>query len=465
MTRAAARYSLALIAVLAVAALRQLAGPFLHPEPVFLFFPLAVFVIAWRLGLGPALCATAAAALIGWSFFFAPGVEAAQRTAHTLVFLLQAAATSAIAWHLSRLRGARLQADRRAAGFLDNIDDAFFAVDAAWRFTFLNRHFEGYARGPAREMPGRVLWEVFPELLGSEVESFYRGVMVRRTAARLDTKSTISDRWFRVYAYPFEDGIAVFSTDITDRLRAGEAIRAAKEEAEAASRMKDEFLATLSHELRTPLNAILGWTQILQSGKADEGALRRGLETIERSAHAQARLIDDLLDVSRIIAGKLRLELRPVDLPEIVDAALAIVTPAAAAKGVCVEKCLTAVAGTVSGDPERLQQVFWNLLSNAVKFTPRGGRVEVCLEPGGDGHVEVRIADDGQGIAPDFLPFVFEPFRQADASTTRRQGGVGLGLSIVRQMVEMHGGSVRVESEGEGRGAVVTVALPLAPPL
>jgi signal transduction histidine kinase len=351
-----------------------------------------------------------------------------------------------------------------AAGFLDNIDDAFFAVDAGWRFTFLNRHFETYARGPAGEMPGRVLWDVFPELLGSEVERLYRGVMEQRTAARLDAKSTISDRWFRVHAYPFEDGIAVFSTDITDRLRAAEVLRAAKEEAEAASRMKDEFLATLSHELRTPLTAIYGWARVLGSKELDRPQQGRAIAAIERNAYAQTRLIDDLLDVSRIIAGKMRLEVRPVDLPEVVDAALAIVTPAAAAKGVCIEKCLTPVAGGVSGDPDRLQQVFWNLLSNAVKFTPRGGRVEVCLQPGDDGHVEVRIADNGQGIAPDFLPFVFEPFRQADASTTRQQGGVGLGLSIVRQMVEMHGGSVRMESEGEGRGAVVTVALPVAAP-
>jgi signal transduction histidine kinase/ActR/RegA family two-component response regulator len=470
LARGTLRYVLALATILGIVAVRLLLAPVLE-ESAFFLFPLTVFVVSWRLGLGPGLLATAIAAAAGWIFFLDPRLAPAQRGIHVTVFLCQAALTSAVAWYLQRLHGERLRADRHAASFLDKVEDGFFAVDAEWRFTYVNRHVRSYSRGPEDGMIGRVLWEVYPELNETEVEREYRRVMTERVSLRFETRSYISDRWFRIYAYPFEDGIAVFSTDLSDRQKAEEEVRRAKEEAETASRMKDQFLATLSHELRTPLNAILGWVQILRSGRMDEAGMRRGLETIERSSRAQAQLIDDLLDVSRIISGKLRLDLRPVDLPEIVDAALATVAPAAEAKGIRIEKSYAPPPGIVSGDPERLQQVVWNLLSNAVKFTPRGGCVEISLQAGqagqagpaeDDAHAEIRIADTGQGIRPDFLPFVFDPFRQADSSTTRRQGGLGLGLSIVRQMVEMHGGSVRAESAGEGHGSVFTVALPLA---
>jgi PAS domain S-box-containing protein len=460
--QAALRYGLALLAVLTVAALRLAMGRVLEQESAFFLFPLTVFLVSWRLGLGPGLLAAAAAAVAGWTFFLDPQLAPAQRAGHIAVFLGQAGLTSLVAWYLQRLHGQRARADRRAESFLDNINDGFFAVDAEWRFTYINRHSQSYTRGPREEMLGQVLWEAYPELNGTEADREYRRVMEERVSTRFETKSYLSERWFRIYAYPFEDGIAVFSTDISDRRETEQEVRRAKEAAEAASRMKDQFLATLSHELRTPLNAILGWVQILRSGRMDEAGMRRGLETIERSSRAQAQLIDDLLDVSRIISGKLRLDLRPVDLPEIVDAALATVAPAAEAKGIRIERSYAPPPGTVSGDPERLQQVVWNLLSNAVKFTPRGGRIDVGLQAGADAHAEIRIADTGQGIDPNFLPFVFDPFRQADSSTTRRQGGLGLGLSIVRQMVEMHGGSVRVESAGDGHGSVFTVALPLA---
>ena len=455
------RYSLALAVVLLVTAVRRLVAPALD-ETIFFLFPLAVFLVAWRLGTGPGLLATAAAAAAGWTLFLDPRLALSQRIIHLVAFLFQAAVTVLVARHLRRLDRERTRADRHTAAFLDKVDDGFFAVDAEWRFTYINRHARSYMRGPTHDALGKALWDVYPELLGTEIEREYRHVMADRVSRRFETKSSLSARWFRVDAYPFDDGVAVFSTDLTDRREAEDEIRRAKEEAEAASRMKDQFLATLSHELRTPLNSILGWVQILRSGKLDDAGIKRGLETIERSSRAQSQLIDDLLDVSRIISGKLRLDLRPVDLPEIVDAALAAVAPTAEAKGVHIEKRYAPLPGRVVGDPERLQQVVWNLLSNAVKFTPRGGGVEITLQPGSESQIEVRIADTGQGIAPDFLPFVFDPFRQADSSTTRRQGGLGLGLSIVRQMVDMHGGSVRAESAGEGAGAVFTVVLPLA---
>ena len=236
--------------------------------------------------------------------------------------------------------------------------------------------------------------------------------------------------------------------------------RAARAEAERASRMKDEFLATLSHELRTPLNAILGWAQILRVSGED---LAEGLATIERNARAQTQIIEDLLDMSRIISGKVRLDVQRVDLADVVRAGIDTVRPAAEAKGVRLHTALNpaaAAAGTVSGDPNRLQQVFWNLLSNAVKFTPQGGHVDVRLERV-DGHVEFSVADTGEGIRPEFLPHVFDRFRQADASTTRQHGGLGLGLSIAKQLVELHGGTVRATSAGPGRGSTFVVALPL----
>ena len=234
----------------------------------------------------------------------------------------------------------------------------------------------------------------------------------------------------------------------------------ARAEAERASKIKDEFLATLGHELRTPLNAIMGWSQLLGSGTPSEEDVREGVEVIERNARAQTQIVEDLLDMSRIISGKVRLDVQPVDLEKVVRAAIETVRPAAEAKNVRVLAVLDPMAAPVSGDPNRLQQVFWNLLSNAVKFTPKGGRVQAVLKRV-NSHLEVDVIDSGEGIDGEFLPFVFDRFRQADASSTRGHGGLGLGLSIVKQLVELHGGSVRVKSGGRGQGATFTVALPL----
>lgn len=236
--------------------------------------------------------------------------------------------------------------------------------------------------------------------------------------------------------------------------------RDARTEAERAGRMKDEFLATLSHELRTPLNAILGWSQVLTRSKGVPGDITDGLRTIERNARAQAQIIEDLLDMSRIVSGKVRLDVQRVDLATLLREAVDTSKPSADAKGIRLTAVLDPLAGPVSGDPARLQQVMWNLLNNAVKFTPRGGRVQVVLERV-HSHVDVSVIDTGEGIKPEFLPYVFDRFRQADGSTTRRHAGLGLGLSIVKQLVELHGGSVRVQSIGEGSGATFIVSLPL----
>ncbi|HEX8636006.1 MAG TPA: ATP-binding protein [Pyrinomonadaceae bacterium] len=229
--------------------------------------------------------------------------------------------------------------------------------------------------------------------------------------------------------------------------------------AEAANRTKDEFLATMSHELRTPMTAILGWAQLLRSRTLNEEDLERALEIVERNAQAQNKLIDDLLDISRIITGKLRLDVRPVDLGGVVGAVIDALRPTAEAKAIRLHALLDPQAGPVSGDTDRLQQVVWNLLSNAIKFTPKGGRVQVRLERV-NSHVEIIVSDSGKGISAEFLPHVFDRFRQADGTSTRKQGGLGLGLSIVRQLVELHGGTVSVESGGEGQGATFVVQLP-----
>lgn len=237
--------------------------------------------------------------------------------------------------------------------------------------------------------------------------------------------------------------------------------RAARSSAESANRIKDEFLATLSHELRTPLTAILGWSYMLQKGFADVDELNQGLTTIERAARSQTRIVDDLLDMSRIISGKLRLDVQRV-LPEtVIEAAIDTVQPAADAKGIHLRKTIDPHAGPIMGDPNRIQQIVWNLLSNSIKFTPKNGSVHVTLARV-NSHVEIAVCDSGDGIAAEFLPLVFDRFRQADASYTRKHGGLGLGLAIVKQLAELHGGKVRAHSDGPGTGSTFTIELPLA---
>ncbi len=248
-----------------------------------------------------------------------------------------------------------------------------------------------------------------------------------------------------------------------ERLQLLDSERAARGEAERANRLKDDFVATLSHELRTPLHAILGWTQILQRKKGDPKAVDQGLEVIERNARLQSQMISDLLDMSRIISGKMRLEIQPVDLSAVVESATEAVRLAAEAKGIGIVQAIDRQDGIITGDPDRLRQVVWNLLSNAIKFTPAGGTVRVELARTA-GSVEIRVSDTGQGFDPAFAPYLFDRFRQADASTTRRSGGLGLGLAIVKQFVELHGGTVTATSPGQGKGAAFTILLPHVAP-
>lgn len=264
-------------------------------------------------------------------------------------------------------------------------------------------------------------------------------------------------------------GIAAYAAVAIDNARlyeasqkAAESERAARTEIERISDLKDEFLANLSHELRTPLTAILGWAQLLRGRRSlDEIDMGKGLEIIERNTRLQTQLIEDLLDTSRIASGKLRIDVQPVEPVSFIEAALETVKPAADAKGIRIERILDPNAGPVSGDPGRLQQVMWNLLSNAIKFTPKNGKIRVLLERV-NSHIEISVTDTGIGLKPEFLDHVFERFRQADGSTTRRHGGLGLGLSIVKHLIELHGGTVRASSPGEGLGSTFAIHLPLA---
>ena len=366
--------------------------------------------------------------------------------------------------------------NERLAAVVESSDDIIASKDLDGVITSWNRGAERVLGYTAAEVIGKHVSMLMPPELVEDMprilERIRRGEKVDHYQTRRRRKDgTIIDVSLTVSPIRNEEGEIIGASkvgrDITaekraqeERERLLEAAQSARADAEAANRIKDEFLATLSHELRTPLNAILGWARILSTGPVDPEDLKEGLEVIDRNAKMQAQIIEDLLDVSRIISGNLRLDVQRVNVVEVIEAAIAAVMPAAEAKGVRLKKVLDPLAGPVSGDPARLQQIVWNLLTNAVKFTPKGGRVQVLLERV-NSHIEISVIDTGMGIRPEFLSHVFERFRQADSSTTRRHGGLGLGLAIVKQLAELHGGTVRAKSPGEGQGSTFVVSLPI----
>ncbi|MBW4679216.1 MAG: response regulator [Microcoleus vaginatus WJT46-NPBG5] len=363
---------------------------------------------------------------------------------------------------------------------LENVEDyAIFFLDPdgrVIRWSVGAERILGYQEAEMLGQSGSIMYT--PEDLASGADKQELETAVKEGRAedeRWHVRKDGTRFWGSGIVTPLQDqagqlrGFAKLMRDFTQRKQAEDernqllvSEQEARAAAESANRMKDEFLATLSHELRSPLNAMLGWIQLLKSRKFDEATTARAMETIERSARAQAQLVEDLLDVSRIIQGKLRLNVRPVELALVVEAALDTVRPAADAKAIQLQSLLDPAAGPVAGDSDRLQQIVWNLLSNAIKFTPKEGRVQVRLEQV-NSQVEITVTDTGVGISPDFVPFVFERFRQADSSITRTYSGLGLGLAIVRNLVELHGGTVRAESQGEGQGSAFIVTLPLMP--
>ncbi len=357
---------------------------------------------------------------------------------------------------------------------LAGIQDQFFVLNYECRYTFVNQRVAEVVGFSQEELLGKTIWEIFPDVVGSEFYTQVHRAIAEQTVVRFEYFYPRWNRWFENRIYPNSEGVSVFVTDVSDvyeelRLRKqAEAERdrllqleqAARTEAETANRIKDEFLAVLSHELRSPLNPILGWANLLQTREFDSAALKKAIATIERNAKLQAQLIEDLLDVSRILQGKLNLNMFPVNLVYVIDAALETVCLAAEAKNIQIHKTLNTSVEQVLGDSGRLQQVIWNLLSNAVKFTPEAGKIDIQLQRI-DTQVEIIVSDTGKGISREFLPHVFEYFRQADSTTTRKFGGLGLGLAIVRHLIELHGGTIQAQSLGEGQGATFTVRLPL----
>jgi PAS domain S-box-containing protein len=369
----------------------------------------------------------------------------------------------------------------RLAGIVSSAMDAIITVDEGQRIILFNEAAENVFGCAAAEALGRPLDRFIPKSIrGAHSEHIRRFGQTGGTERAPGRLGAINALRADGSEFPIEASISfvevagrkfytVILRDVTERKQAElEREQLAQEQvaraaAEAANRSKDEFLAMVSHELRSPLTAILGYTRMLRFGPVDKNEINKCTTVIERNAKAQLQIIEDLLDSARIITGKLRIALERVDLVPVLQAALDTVRPAAEAKGVAVIANLAAEPEETVGDSTRLQQIVWNLLVNAVKFTPEGGRVELHMEPQGD-HVRISVSDTGKGIEPEFLPFVFDRFRQADPSSARRAGGLGLGLSLVKHLVELHGGTITAESQGPGRGAAFTVTLPLCRP-
>src|SRR5262247_2516880 len=367
----------------------------------------------------------------------------------------------------------RSEAQLRA--ILDQSITAVFVKDLEGRYLRINRRCEVLFGMTEIEAKGKTNHEIHARDIADALRADDQAVIAANMPLQFEERVVAADgpHDFITVKFPLRDesgrpfAICGIATDITERKQA-EAEReellireqAAREAAEDLNRAKDEFLALVSHELRSPLNAILGNAALLRHGGLDAQKVKQAAEVIERSGKAQAQLIDDLLDTARIISGKLRLDLGPVDLVSVIEQAVQTIRPAADAKGISIETDLPSEIGQITGDPARLQQVVWNLLSNAVKFTAQGGGVEARLERV-DPYIRITVSDTGKGISPDFLPYVFDRFRQADASSAKRYGGLGLGLALVKYLVELHGGTVEALSGGEGQGATFKVMLPI----
>jgi PAS domain S-box-containing protein len=366
----------------------------------------------------------------------------------------------------------------------EDTHQGFFATDAQLRIVLWNRWMEINSGRMASDVLGRPLVELYPDVAERGIKEYYQSAL----EGRVTMLSHALHRFVLALPSPNADvgsfmpqsgrigpltdagvlvGTATIVEDVSDRIASEGALRkqieaqqAARAIAEKALRVKDEFLSTLSHEIRTPLNAVLGWARVLKGREElDRSLVDRALQVIERNASAQARMIDDMLDMARIAAGKLRLEMGPVDVVKVVLAAVDVVMPTAHAKRISLRTRLDPTTPGILGDQDRLQQVIWNLLSNALKFTDPGGSIEVRVSTNGR-FSRVVVSDSGHGISPEFLPHVFERFRQADASSSRRHGGLGVGLALVHYLIQLHGGSVSAHSEGDGKGATFTIDLP-----
>lgn len=435
---------------------------------------------AWYLGLGPGLL-LAIILEVTLDYFSQPPFVLKSAV---IVFNRMVLFTSVV-WFASSRRKAQQRLQEQTESLrvtLASIGDAVIATNNAGLITFLNPVAEkitGWTMAEVTNQPIEKVLNVINEESRQPVESPF--VTIQRTGHVVGLANhTIliskdgSEIPIEDSGAPIKDpngktiGVIIVFHDISERRRTESereqlliSEQAARAAAEASERLKDEFLATVSHELRTPLNAILGWAATLTLSPKDDETLRKGLSVIERNARAQAEIISDILDVSRIITGKLRLESQPVDFADSLRAAIETLSPTAVAKSIKLSVAIADDRGLVVGDPDRLVQIIWNLISNAIKFTPEGGQIEVRLQRVGS-RLELSVQDTGIGISPEFLPYAFERFRQADSSTTRAHGGLGLGLAIARHLVEIHGGGVSAESAGVGHGSTFRISLPVA---
>jgi len=522
-TQPVIRYAIAVVLIGIFLLLRFALQPVLGPSvPYLQFFP-AIMLAAWFGGLGPGLLATALSTALSAYFFLAPLrsfeidstadlvslplfaaigsaiallVESLRRseTAHRAAAMLareqanrldaKAAAHKEVARRVEEASRAATAARQRLAEVVSNVPgvvwEAWGEPDAATQqIDFVSDYVKtmlGYEPVEWISMPNFWLTIVHPEdreRAGAEARAIFDSGERGRSEFRWVHRDG-HVLWVEAHSQVVADedgrpiGMRGVTLDISER-RQLEQERAslltreqtARADAVAANSLKDDFLATLSHELRTPLNAILGYARMLRTGMIDLPRQARALETIERNASLLSQMVEDVLDVSRIVAGKIRLEVQPVDVAQILEEAIATVKPAADARGIRLELVLDPQAGPVAGDGERLQQVLWNLLSNAVKFTPRDGHIRIRLARV-DSHVEIVVSDTGIGIPRNFLPYVFERFRQADSRFSREYGGLGLGLAIARDIVHLHGGTIHATSDGEGRGSTFLVKLPIA---
>ena len=456
----------------------QLSGVIPSGHVALLFVTVAVALSAFLGGLGPGVLA-AIAGLLGSVYFFIEPLYSFQITALedrigvagfgiVWVFI-------AIICDYMRRVSIRLSSESKAVeehrsrldSILRSITDGFYSVDQNWRINYVNDAFVKLVGKPATELDGAYLWDVLSD------EGYYETRIKMAESMRsgepfaADLREPGMDHWLHIRGYPMLDGMFVYIQDVTERKHLEEskermlqAERQARGDAESMNRLKDEFVATLSHELRTPLTTILGWTEVLQRSNPDEKTLE-GLAAIERSVRHQTQLVGDLLDMSRIATGKLKLEVEFVNMEDIVYEAVELARPGADSKGIEIIVEVRDDRTIVRGDPKRLYQILNNLLSNAIKFTERGGtvRVEVFTM---DSSVTCAVTDTGSGIETEFLPYLFDRFRQADSSSTRRFGGLGLGLSIVKQLVELHGGTVQAWSAGKGKGSRFEIGIPMA---
>ena len=477
------RYGIAVIGVALAAALRMALDPILGEElPLFLFaFP--VILAAWFGGLWPGLLATALSLVVGDYLFIAPrgkllhysDLLTLNRVSFLFFFGL---VMSILAERLRDSVKSEIDGMERSRLLIEGVEDyAILMLDSRGRVISWNSGAE------------RITGYKETEILGSDLSVFFtpeeieegrprHGLQVAAAAGRFEeegwrVRKDGSRFWASVSTTALWDeagrlrGFAKVTHDISVRKKAEEERerllsqeKAAREEAESAGRLKDEFLATLSHELRTPLTSILGWARMGASGSVPDHQARQAMEAIAENARAQARLIDDILDMSRIVTGRLQLDARPVEVERIFQAVVDVVRPSAEMKGVALNVMCDLRGEVVLGDASRLRQAIWNLLSNAVKFSNEGGRVEARLARAGN-QVEITVSDAGVGIDPQFLPHVFERFRQADGALTREHGGLGLGLAIARHIVELHGGDISASSPGKGQGATFKIRLPL----